>query len=271
MSIIRINADSIARKSSYASLGTQQLLVYSKFVTIQGEGPFAGKRSLFLRLAGCNYGDKDPNKFCSWCDTKFFLANGKPESFDEIMTRVDDANTDLLVITGGEPLIQPNIVAFTKYALQYRPTLKIQFETNGSQHKTMLELLDLSIAFEDRIVVICSPKASGKSGYSKTAPVKLSAAVEFPNNFFYKFVVTADYSNVHHVVPEWAGEIPQQVYVSPMTVYARNVKETEIASAWDITLVDHEETRKNYKHAAHLAMQNNYTVSVQMHTWLDME
>lgn len=267
--ISTINADGIARKKDYTNLGSTELLIYSKFVTIQGEGPFAGKRCLFLRTAGCNFGDK--KEMCSWCDTKFFMANGKPESFDSILTRIDDAHTDLLVITGGEPMLQPNIVEFTKFALRSRSELRIQFETNGSQHKAMQELLELNIFFEDRVTVICSPKASNKKGYVTRPPLPHSIVSAFPGNFFYKFVVTADTQNVHHVVPEWAVEHPENVYVSPMTVYARNVKEHEVASAWDVTLVDHEETRLNYRRAAYLAMQHNLTVSVQMHTWLDME
>ena len=84
-------------------------------------------------------------------------------------------------------------------------------------------------------------------------------------------VVTSDSRDPHYLIPFWATEVANKVFISPMTIYVRNVKENEIASAWDTTLVNQEATRANYKRAAHLAMQNDFTVSIQMHTWLDME
>jgi organic radical activating enzyme len=208
---------------------------------------------------------------CQFCDTKFFLDNGKKESFESLLTRITDADTDLVVVTGGEPLLQPNIVRAAKFWLTDRPGLRIQFETNGTQHKAMIDLLELSILYGDRVTVICSPKASSKTGYVSAPAIPHGTAWQFPKNFFYKFVVTAEADNVHHTVPEWALELPRQVYISPMTVYDRNVSEHEVASSWDTSLVNHEKTRANYKRAAYLAMQHRFMVSTQMHTWLDME
>lgn len=263
--IIPINVDKIARKKDYASLGPSEVLMYSKFLTIQGEGPFAGKRALFLRLAGCNFGDKKVH--CTWCDTKFFLDSGKPTHFDVVLNHLNDGNCNLLVVTGGEPLMQPNIERMVRFLLVQRPELHIQFETNGTQHAAMGRLLE----FAPRVTVICSPKASAKSGYASIAPIAHRLTKLFPNNFFYKFVVTSDSYDVHYNLPDWAYSIAEQVYVSPMTLYLRNVGEHEIASAWDRTLVNHEATQANYKYAARLAMQHGFTVSVQMHTWLDLE
>ena len=269
MTYIAINVDRVAKKSSYEGLKSNELLVYSKFVTIQGEGPFAGKRSLFVRLAGCNFGDK--GAYCQFCDTKFFLDNGKPETFESILNRVTDAAVDLLVVTGGEPLLQPNIVKATEFWLKENKRLTVQFETNGTQVKNIVDLLTMAILYDDRVTVICSPKASSKAGYVKAAPVSRQTMDAFPKNFFYKFVVTSDSRDPHYLIPFWATEVANKVFISPMTIYVRNVKENEIASAWDTTLVNQEATRANYKRAAHLAMQNDFTVSIQMHTWLDME
>ena len=268
MTIIAINVDKVAKKSSYSALKPDELLVYSKFVTIQGEGPFAGQRSLFVRLAGCNFGDK--GSYCKFCDTKFFLDSGKPETFESILKLIVDSGVNLVVVTGGEPLLQPNMVKATEFWLEELRLLKVQFETNGTQSTAISSLLEMGIDYGDRVTIICSPKASIKAGYVKKPPVSTHVTDAFPN-FFYKFVVTSDSTDPHHLVPEWAKDVARQVYVSPMTVYNRNVTDGEVASAWDTTLVNHEATRANYKWAASLAMKHSFTVSVQMHTWLDME
>lgn len=70
------------------------------FYTIQGEGFHQGKAAAFIRLAGCDVG-------CHWCDVK--------ESWDvtafekipvrDIVAKVKRYQTNLAVITGGEPLM----------------------------------------------------------------------------------------------------------------------------------------------------------------------
>lgn len=74
--------------------------VMEAFYTVQGEGFHQGKAAVFIRLAGCNVG-------CHWCDVK--------ESWDvnefpvvpvrEIVRQVRDFESDIAVVTGGEPLM----------------------------------------------------------------------------------------------------------------------------------------------------------------------
>lgn len=81
----------------------RKLIVNSIFPTLQGEGPFAGQPAIFIRLAGCNLR-------CHFCDTEF--EKGTSMTIDEIVAKVRDLidtgtiNTDLVVLTGGEPLRQ---------------------------------------------------------------------------------------------------------------------------------------------------------------------
>ena len=51
----------------------QQLWVQEVFYTLQGEGPWTGHPSIFVRLAGCNLK-------CFWCDTDFESSNGSRRS-----------------------------------------------------------------------------------------------------------------------------------------------------------------------------------------------
>lgn len=78
------------------------------FYSIQGEGKLAGTPSVFIRTSGCNLR-------CVWCDTPY--ASWKPEgeamSIDQILDRVSDHATTHVVLTGGEPLIEPDVPALT--------------------------------------------------------------------------------------------------------------------------------------------------------------
>ena len=74
------------------------------FHSIQGEGLLAGVPSIFIRTSGCNLR-------CHWCDTPY--ASWKPEgpemSVEEILKRLTDWNCDHVVLTGGEPMIAPDL------------------------------------------------------------------------------------------------------------------------------------------------------------------
>jgi 7-carboxy-7-deazaguanine synthase len=68
------------------------------FYTIQGEGFNTGKAAYFLRLGGCDVG-------CVWCDVKeSWPADTHPQvSIAEMISRIEKAKADMVVITGGEP------------------------------------------------------------------------------------------------------------------------------------------------------------------------
>jgi 7-carboxy-7-deazaguanine synthase len=75
------------------------------FYSIQGEGKLVGVPSVFVRASGCNLR-------CTWCDTSY--ASWEPEGDDvpvrEIARRVLDFGGRHVVITGGEPMIMPDVV-----------------------------------------------------------------------------------------------------------------------------------------------------------------
>src|SRR3972149_1070797 len=75
------------------------LNVSELFRSIQGESSFAGYPCTFVRLAGCNLR-------CRYCDTSYAQTPGEDMSLDAILERVDHFGTNLVEITGGEPLLQ---------------------------------------------------------------------------------------------------------------------------------------------------------------------
>ncbi len=70
------------------------------FYTIQGEGYYQGSAAYFIRLGGCDVG-------CVWCDVKeSWDADAHPlTSIEEIVTRAKASGTQIVVVTGGEPLM----------------------------------------------------------------------------------------------------------------------------------------------------------------------
>ena len=107
-SVIRIHPDRIITHQDFASQAKDTLLISGTFMTIQGEGPFAGHPAFFIRMAGCNYGDKE--KHCGGkglsCDTDFRYDKGKTVHVDDLLDELRESRAKVLVLTGGEPLLQ---------------------------------------------------------------------------------------------------------------------------------------------------------------------
>lgn len=75
------------------------------FYSIQGEGKLTGVPSVFMRASGCNLR-------CVWCDTPYASWNpeGENRSVGQIVDEVAAFNAQHVVLTGGEPMIMPEIV-----------------------------------------------------------------------------------------------------------------------------------------------------------------
>ena len=92
------------------------ILVTSTFFTIQGEGPLGGHPAVFIRTADCKFGDK-VHPSCNFCDTSFEFDKGTPYSPEELLAKVRSISPNFpvaLVITGGEPTLQHNLVEFMR-------------------------------------------------------------------------------------------------------------------------------------------------------------
>jgi 7-carboxy-7-deazaguanine synthase len=101
------------------------LKIAELFYSLQGEGSLIGVPSVFIRTSGCNLR-------CSWCDTPY--TSWQPEGEEQTVERILDAAKTYparhAVVTGGEPMIAPEIVGLTE-ALR-AAGLHITIETAGT-------------------------------------------------------------------------------------------------------------------------------------------
>ena len=75
------------------------------FYSIQGEGRLVGVPSAFVRTTGCNLR-------CTWCDSPYtsWYPEGEERSIPAILDELATYPTRYVVVTGGEPLLTPEIV-----------------------------------------------------------------------------------------------------------------------------------------------------------------
>lgn len=137
---MNINQQPISRIDSIPS-PDPHYLVHSIFRTIQGEGPFVGIPSIFIRLGGCNLQ-------CPLCDTDYTEGNARLSLID-IAERLSTFPENLVVITGGEPFRQH---LFPLVSTLIASGYSVQIETNGTLFQD-----DLPYGCEE-FAVICSPK-----------------------------------------------------------------------------------------------------------------
>ncbi len=108
------------------------------FYSLQGEGGLIGMPSVFIRTSGCNLR-------CSWCDTPYtsWQPEGEELSLERILERVAACAARHAVVTGGEPMIAPDIVRLTE-GLRARG-MHITVETAGTVFKRVAcDLMSIS-------------------------------------------------------------------------------------------------------------------------------
>jgi 7-carboxy-7-deazaguanine synthase len=114
------------------------LKIAELFYSLQGEGSLVGVPSVFVRTSGCNLR-------CSWCDTPYtsWQPEGTELSLDQILDEVRAHPARHVVVTGGEPMIAPEILPLTERLRD--AGLHITVETAGTVFKPVAcDLMSIS-------------------------------------------------------------------------------------------------------------------------------
>ena len=264
------------------------LYVTSMFFTLQGEGPYAGMPAMFIRLGKCNLA-------CSFCDT--FFDDGNWMNYLEIETAMHFSklahwndrtvpewahgnDNIVLVVTGGEPLLQSNLSKFLDSQIPHFKA--VQVETNGTIDQTL----------SSGVTVVCSPKCSEKNGKA----VKYLAPSKFilERADCLKFVMSSDTTSPYNVVPEWAhtwkaNNPNKEIYCSPMNVYkdfpqkikllraekgqitmAERSTVDEVISFWEPGLLNLTDNQANHEFTGKYCLDHGFKLNLQQHLYVSM-
>ena len=104
------------------------LTINEIFHSIQGESTHAGRPCVFVRLTACDLR-------CRWCDTPYAFHEGRKMSVDEVVADVEARGCQTVEVTGGEPLLQPDVYPLMQRLLDSGKTVLI--ETGG--HRSIAE------------------------------------------------------------------------------------------------------------------------------------
>ena len=284
----------IIGKKYFKDAPADSLFVTSMFFTLQGEGPYAGLPALFIRLAKCNLD-------CRFCDT--FFDDGDWMTFDQIESKMYSAINDywnnqsktsptwavngmndypgvVLVMTGGEPLLQDNISAFMSRQLQHFKA--VQVESNG------IPVTDVP----QGVTLVCSPKCMEKEGRAVKYFAPSKTILDRADCL--KFVMSSDPDSPYNNVPEWAHEWKRnnptkEVYCSPMNVYnsfpqkikllraekgtitmAERSTVDEVISFWEPGLLDLTANQANHEYTGRYCIEHGFKLNLQMHLYASL-
>jgi 7-carboxy-7-deazaguanine synthase len=196
------------------------------FPTLQGEGPFVGYPSVFIRLGGCNLA-------CAFCDTEFesYKNISLKNIIEEVLNLAKNSSGEivrkLIVITGGEPLRQP-IERLCEELIKLG--FDVQIETNGTIYRELPK----------EVKIICSPKTSNGK-YHQIRPDLLLRVDAF------KFIISENQKEYLDVAEVGQAEFKIPIYIQPMDEY------------------DDVKNQRNLEYVVNLAQENGYILSLQTH------
>jgi 7-carboxy-7-deazaguanine synthase len=101
----------------------KKLTINEIYESIQGESTWAGQRCVFVRLTFCDLR-------CNYCDTEYAFYEGKKQTLPEIIDAVAAYQCPLVEITGGEPLLQKNVLPLMSSLADAGQTVLL--ETSGA-------------------------------------------------------------------------------------------------------------------------------------------
>lgn len=208
------------------------LFVENIFHTIQGEGPYSGWPSVFIRLGGCNLA-------CDFCDTEF--EDFSEMSMDDIVGETSSLSLDnqgnvvrkLVVITGGEPLRQPiEKLCQTLIEAEYM----VQIETNGTLYRDL----------HKDVEIVCSPKNTG-IGYQPIRPDLLERISAL------KYIISASHDLYQDIGNNNKNNQNIPIFVQPMDEK------------------DEAKNAENLEYTIRLAQEHGYQISLQLHKIMGIE
>jgi 7-carboxy-7-deazaguanine synthase len=182
------------------------------FYSVQGEGMLVGMPSVFVRTSGCNLR-------CSFCDTPYTSWNpeGTNQSVEEIVEHIKAFNCKHVVITGGEPMIAPDIEELCQRLKD--AGFHITIETAATVYKPIqADLISLSPKLSNSTP---SPE-SGWAERHERDRINLEVIRQFIENYDYqfKFVIDQpdDIKEVQQLLLQLPATTSDRIFLMPQAI-----------------------------------------------------
>jgi 7-carboxy-7-deazaguanine synthase len=182
------------------------------FYSIQGEGKLVGVPSVFVRASGCNLR-------CTWCDTPYtsWEPEGEELTVPQIAAQVAAFGARHVVLTGGEPMIMPEIAELCD-ALKARGH-HVTIETAATVFKAVkLDLASLSpkLANSTPVEREGGRFAAAHERQRMNVPV-IQAFIDSSPDFQLKFVVSSatDLTEIRAILDQLKGWQAEDVLLMP--------------------------------------------------------
>jgi 7-carboxy-7-deazaguanine synthase len=188
------------------------------FKSIQGEGEFAGTPSVFVRTTGCNLR-------CWFCDTPYtsWAPEGSQEPWESVLAKILAEDCPHVVLTGGEPMLQPDLVSLS-HALRQAGRI-VTIETAGTVDRPVhADLMSISPKRPNS-----TPTHAVWTRRHEERRHRLDLITELTHRYPYqlKYVVDqpADLRDVDRHVNEIGGIVPSRVFLMPQGTQAEQIRE----------------------------------------------
>jgi 7-carboxy-7-deazaguanine synthase len=182
------------------------------FHSIQGEGKLAGVPSAFVRASGCNLR-------CVWCDTPFTSWNPEGEDLpvEQVMRQIADSGARHVVLTGGEPMIMPDVRSLCEAIRQ--AGLHLTIETAATVFEPVaLDLASLSPKLSNSTPIDREGgKFAARHDRLRLNPDVIQRFIDHAPDFQLKFVVAAetDLVELRELLGQLRGWQPSDVLLMP--------------------------------------------------------
>jgi 7-cyano-7-deazaguanosine (preQ0) biosynthesis protein QueE len=216
--------------------GVQEALVVSEVfgVTLQGEGPSIGRLCGFVRLGRCN-------QACTWCDEPMTWDWSRydprveltEQPVDEVLAKLDGMGITMVVITGGEPLLQQRALGALLEQIKARGW-RVEIETAGT------------LAWEQPPELVdqfnVSPKlANSGNPLARRYKPNVLRAFEADGRAIFKFVVTEseELDEVANIVDDcgltdiWI--MPEATDAATLLARQRDLASAVLERGWNLT------------------------------------
>ncbi len=245
------------------------------FISMHG-GELDSRKAELLKAGAC------PEKVDQISNAYF----RRPELMNAMTFEVNKSKKRMvLVMTGGEPMLQDNIGPFLERMTEIFENTQI--ESNGTQATAIPESTTLVISPK------CAEKKDPISGEMVATKYLTPRKEVLDRASCLKFVMEATEGSPYADIPDWAHEwanvYGRPIFISPMNNYndipAMSKKQRalnngisleerstvdEVISFWEPGLLNMELNQKNHEYAAKFCVTNGYILNLQIHLYASL-